>query len=146
MRGTKEGGVDIFGFLEPAQFLHPAIWKRAKLRVFCQVKKGRISEQQVRQFKNDMNDLAHDRGRAYSLLPAEMKTLSQGSLGGLFTAQGFTAGADKYGRESGFFLVDPQRIIEVLIATHTDIPGLIVQRKLVLDARTLIEFLERSKY
>jgi hypothetical protein len=141
MRGTKEGGIDVFGILEASQFLHPAIWKGARLRVFCQVKKGRVDEPVVRLFNNDLHDLYRDKGRAFALLPTEMQGLKSVLLGGVFSARGFTDGAEKFARARGFFLVDPDRIVEVLLTVGRDLPGLMSGAAVRIDIKLLEEYL-----
>jgi hypothetical protein len=141
MRGSKEGGIDVFGVLEASQFLHPAVWKGSRLRIFCQVKKGRAGEPVVRLFNNDLHELYKDKGRAFALLPADMRGLKSILLGGVFSARGFTDGAEKFAQAHGFFLVDPERIVEVLLTAGQDLPGLISGGTLRVDMELLEEYL-----
>lgn len=140
MRGVKEGGVDIFGILDAAQFLHPAVWKGSRLRVFCQAKKGLVGEPIVRLFINDLHDLNNDKGRAFHLLPTDMRTLKGPVFGGLLSARGFTRGARDFAHARGFFLVDPKRITEVLLRSKRDIPGLMAGGSLRVDENLFEEY------
>jgi hypothetical protein len=139
MRGSKEGGIDIFGMLDVSQFLHPAAWKGSRLRVFCQVKKSRVGEPVVRLFNNDMRELYEDTGRAFSLLPAEMKALKSIVIRGIFSASGFTGDAENFAKAHGFLVVDPEGIIEVLLKSGRNMPGLITGGVLHVDEKLFEE-------
>jgi hypothetical protein len=141
MRGTKEGGVDLFGVLDPSNSLHPAVWRGSQFRVFCQVKKGRVGEPVVRQFSGDLQDLYADKGRAFKLLPAKLKKLKGVVLGGVFSAQGFSKDADDYAKAHGFFVVGPERLVEVLLTSGRNLPGFVTHGNLTVDETRLREYL-----
>jgi hypothetical protein len=142
MRGSKEGGVDVFGILDPSHFLHPAVWKGSRLRVFCQAKKGSVGEPIVRLLNNDLRELAEGRGRAFGLLPEHMKKLNSVVLGGIFSAKGFTKDAETFARNHGLFLVDPDRIVEVLLTSRKDLTGLITAGVLSVNQANLEAYLK----
>jgi hypothetical protein len=142
-RGTKDGGLDIFGFLDPSSFLHPAIWRGTRLRVFAQVKKGRLSEGVAKQLETDVHELEAGRGRAYGQLPKKHRELRGPVLSGLFSAKGATRGASEFARAHGSFVVDGERLVELLSHFATNFYG-ITQGELI-DRKAFIESIHSAE-
>jgi hypothetical protein len=124
MRGTKEEGIDIFGEWDLGRSMQSTTWHQVHLRVLAQVKKGVVSQPDVRLFNQDMGSFMRGEGNAHRLAPTWFKESHWPMLGFMFAGGGFTRGAKSWAARHGIIAKDSEQVVEDLLSKPEKTPGI----------------------
>ncbi|MDI6735943.1 MAG: restriction endonuclease [bacterium] len=118
-RGTKEGGVDIYGILELGTYIPGILFRNAKLRVLGQAKKwsNNVGPDTIDELRTKYNDLLQRSGQAYNILPEWFKSINESVISLVITSSTFTVEAKKSANIENLtmILIDSDEIVEMII-------------------------------
>ncbi len=124
MRGSKEGGVDLFGWIDLGKMAGNPTWQGARIRILGQAKRGKVGEPMVRLLSGDIDSFARGDGRAFNLAPASYRNMQAPIVGFIFTSTHISQDAIMWARNHNIITQDGEQLATNLIKTNS-IPGYI---------------------
>jgi hypothetical protein len=117
-KGSKEGGIDLYGLLRMNRFTQRVLLKDLEIRVIVQAKSrsaDRIGEPELKLFAKQYHDFKIGRGRGQKAVPEWFNNLKSPTVAVFLTNAECTGDAYNAAKEEGIILRDGDQIVEDLV-------------------------------